>query len=342
MISFDNIKNMHDNRKRKVTDFTCRGTCCDKDLFPEDCDCDFDEINPKVTTTNTTKKKNKFIITNEDDERGRSNAAAQENNQGFDNASFSMDYKSLIFPPYKEYTVTKKNDPTMRFWLLQLPPTTDELKHTIVEALQAKKRAVLQEYAEDGNIFYGVDPRLYILDTCLELVYDYNLLGYKKFKKDFDGGLYFNEGALQRSLNVGIDDFVGEVTEFVCPSRELERIIDPFTKAIAIVETWNTENDFVEAWNDFFGGKPDLSNARFVYLGWKFENYLGWDGRFVKGENNVRQEFSQFNNLILRRFWNRARNTVKALLIMDSIEVWAYYRFRSCGLISEPFDFSFD
>ena len=273
MISFVDIKKMHDNRKCKVTNFTCHGTCCDKDLFPEACDCDFDKINPLVTSTT---KKNKFI--KNEDEWHSDAAAHQENNQGFDDASFSMDYKSLIFPPYKDYMVTKKNDPAMHFYLLQPPPTTEELKHTIVEALQVARRAVLQEYAKDGNIYYVIDLHLDILDTCLVLVHDYNLLGYKKFKKDFDGGVYFAKGTLQQSLNVSIDDFVGEVTEFVCPSRELERIIDPFTKAIAIVEMWRTENGFVEAWNEFFGGKPDSSDARFYLFGvevWKLSR-LGW------------------------------------------------------------------
>lgn len=143
-------------------------------------------------------------------------------------------------------------------------------------------------------------------------------------------------------MNVGIDDFVGEVTEFVCPNKELERIIDPFTKAIAIVETWMTEDDFITAWNDFFEGKSDSSDARFVYLGWKFEKYLGWNGRFVKNQNNVKQVFCQFSSYRLAQFWNRARNTVKALLVMDCIDFWAYRQFRSSGLVDEPFDFSFD
>jgi hypothetical protein len=201
---------------------------------------------------------------------------------------------------------------------------------------------LLLEHVKAGRTYYIMDSRLDILDTCLILAHDYDLLGYKSFKRKWDDGTYYGKGNLYKSLNVGIDDFVGEVIEFVCPSRELERIIDPFTKAIAIVETWKTEEDFIRAWNDFFQGKPDRSDARFVYLGWQFEHYLGWDGRFVQHRNNVKQKFCQFSTLKLADFWKRACNTVKALLIMDCIDFWAYRKFRSSGLIDEPFDFSFD
>lgn len=125
----------------------------------------------------------------------------------------------------------------------------------------------------------------------------------------------------------------GEVTDFVCPSRELERIIDLFIKAVAIVETWRTEEDFIHVWDEFFQGKPDRSDAKFVYLGWKFEKYIGWNDCFVKNQNYVRQVFLQFHR--------DHKITVKALLIIDCLDVWAYHHFGSYGTIDESFDFCF-
>jgi hypothetical protein len=122
----------------------------------------------------------------------------------------------------------------------------------------------------------------------------------------------------------------------------LERINDPFIKAIWIVETWRTEEDYIHAWNDFFQGKADTLDARFVYLGQTIDNeYLGCNGCFVINQNNLQQVFCQINRLNLARFYNRAWNMVKVLLIMDCIDVWEYCHFRRYGLIHEPFDFCF-
>lgn len=63
-----------------------------------------------------------------------------------------MDYKSLIFPPYKDYMEKKKNDPTMRYYLLEPPPTRIQKKRIIVQALCAVRRALLEEHVKEEMV----------------------------------------------------------------------------------------------------------------------------------------------------------------------------------------------
>jgi hypothetical protein len=100
-------------------------------------------------------------------------------------------------------------------------------------------------------------------------------LGYEKFKKDWDNGEYYGEGNLLRNPNIKVGDFIGEVIDYICPYLEVEQIIDPFIKAIAIIETYQMKDAFLDAWNEFFHNSPDQSDCRFVYFGYVQDRYIG-------------------------------------------------------------------
>lgn len=119
-----------------------------------------------------------------------------------------------------------KYNSTVMQYCLQPPPTIIQKKQTILEVLQDRKVVLFQEHAKQGSIYHVVDSYLDIMDTCLVLAHDYNLQGYMTIKKDCNGdGNCYCRDTLQWSLNISIEDFIGENTDFVCPSRELERIV---------------------------------------------------------------------------------------------------------------------
>lgn len=189
-----------------------------------------------------------------------------------------------------------------------------------------------------------------LLDICLELAHDYNASGYRKFKSDYDDDNFYSRGRLvQGNINKttgGQAVFVGEVFDCVSPDRDIEGIIDKFIKAIAIVETWETEDKFLEAWDrDVFKHVGDRSDNRFVHLGWQMNKYLGWNTPALteKERYNLVKKvlFQQFDHRSLSKFWKIAWRTVKALLIMDCINKWAI-DFVSDPDGTEPFDFGFD
>jgi hypothetical protein len=245
----------------------------------------------------------------------------------------------MIFRFYKEYYQQTRNPCTMPM-MVSLPgpmPSITENRMIVLEALMGA-RSRLGPY---GILRTTKDSERELLDKCLVLASEYSFQGYKKFKKDWDDRCYYDKGMLKRSCNLMVDDFVGEVTEYVAPLLDIERIIDPYVKAIAIVETWRGESDFVEAWNVFFKGEHEMSNARFVYLGYSFDKFIGCNHPFVKHDNSARQVFCQFTYHQLGRFWEKAWMTVKALLIMDCLEVWANDRFTRSGIFGETFDFDF-
>lgn len=84
-----------------------------------------------------------------------------------------------------------------------------------------------------------------------------------------------------------------------------------------------------------------MSEDRFVYLGYQFEEYIGWNSPFGIKTNTCFQLHCQFNTFKLEQFWEKAWITVKGLLIMDCLNIWAHDRFTSRGLTTDPFDFGF-
>jgi hypothetical protein len=191
-----------------------------------------------------------------------------------------------------------------------------------------------------------------VVDICLELAHDYNACGYKKFKKDYDIKSFNSQGRLlEGSDGARIRVAVGEVTDYVSPSKEVEGIIDKYVKAIAIVETWKTEDSFLKDWNDtVFTGVGEKSNDRYIYMGWNMKTYFGWNMRQL--ELNDEEEQSeigrmeavsmQFDQRTLSAFWKKAWNTVRALQLIDRINEWALDHARNPVAWRKPFVFSFD
>jgi hypothetical protein len=90
------------------------------------------------------------------------------------------------------------------------------------------------------------------------------LPGYRTMKRSWDDGSFCGGKLKQRNMKVG--NIVGEVVDFISPSVDVKRIIDKYVEAIAVVETWGTEEQFVEAWeNDVFGGEyNEMAGIRYV------------------------------------------------------------------------------
>jgi hypothetical protein len=109
------------------------------------------------------------------------------------------------------------------------------------------------------------------------------------------------------------------------PSSEVEEVLCKFVKSIATVETWSDRNKFIDIWNDMhFPGKLEFSLQRYIRLGWKPEDYVGWD--WVLGNKNrlVKEHLSfvHLDSVRLGYYWDKAWDCVKALLIMDALVNW--------------------
>jgi hypothetical protein len=168
-----------------------------------------------------------------------------------------------------------------------------------------------------------------ILNEMLLMIKEYyKPPGYRTMKKSWDEGSFFKGGKLTKG-NFKVGNIIGEVVDFISPSVEIERIIDKYVKAIAVVETWRTEDRFVEAWeNNVFGGDyNERSDVRYVYLGWKMVKHIGVDHP-VTSDNELDSRMvthtAQFTRSMLSKFWNRAVLTVKAMLILDCLDMCAY------------------
>jgi hypothetical protein len=278
---------------------------CERDLFPDNCDCGFD-FEEKLRRAKQIWLERERMI-------------------------FLSEYPWIVFPPYKTY-----NQGSLLFFLGP-SPTRSERNKIILEELK-EFRSTLQR----PTIYSWVDEDKWrITDICVDLIHEYNWMGYKEFKKDWDSDRYYGEGKLLRNPNLKVGDIVGEVIEYVSPSLQIEGIIDPFVKAIAIVETFQSKDGFIDAWNEFFQGSHELSDSRFVYFGYVQDRYIGWNNPFDREKNSASQSFVQLTNRKLGQFWDRAVMTVKALLVIDCLKAWAHVHFTSHGLYNESFDFDF-
>jgi hypothetical protein len=282
---------------------------CERDLFPDDCDCGFEE---------------------EEEQR----QAARRVRLAIERKQFLAEYPSIIFPSYKIY---KESNGRLGFCLLGSPPTWSERNKMITDELMRFQKTLRKPTILD----WTHEKEWRATEMCLRIVHEYNFLGYREFKNNWDSGNFYGEGRLLRNHNIGDGDFIGEVMSYVCPSLELERIIDPFVKAIAIIETYRNKDSFIDAWNDFFHNSPEQCNSRFVYLGYVQDRYIGWNSPFVKKQNCARQKFVQLTNRQFERFWDEAVMTVKALLVIDCLKEWAHVRYTSRGLYNDSFAFDF-
>jgi hypothetical protein len=110
---------------------------------------------------------------------------------------------------------------------------------------------------------------------------------------------------------------------------EVKQIIDPFIKAIAIVKTYKSKDEFLDAWNEFYHNSADQLDCRFVYFGYVQDRYIGWNSPFNKKINRDSQRFVQLTNRQLGKNWD--------LCLM----VWADAHFISLRLYNEFFNFGF-
>ena len=246
--------------------------------------------------------------------------------------------------------------------LVDINNDDSQLRKKIVQMiLMEEKERFLRNRVEvrhgsNGTVYVEVankEEEEELVDKCLELAHDYDACGYRKFKKDYDNKSFYSQGRLlEGNDRVRIRVVVGEVINYVSPSREVEQIIDKYVKAIAIMEIWKTEEDFLKDWDKrVFTGVRETSNDRYVYMGWKMKLYFGWDmSKLVDLKNTVEHQeklgekeacSKQFDRKTLSDFWNNALNTVRALQLMDRLNEWALDHAHN-PLDSEPFVFGFD
>jgi hypothetical protein len=278
---------------------------CDRDLFPDDCDCGFEIEEEMRRAVKQIRLERERMI-------------------------FLSEYPSIVFTPFKTYK-------SGSLFFLGPCPTRSERNEIILEELMGFRSTL-----ERPNLYSWVNEDKWgMIDKCLGLIHEYDWMGYKEFKRDWDSGRYYGEGELLRNPNIKVGDIIGEVIDYVSPSLQIERIIDPFVKAIAIVETFQSRDGFVDAWTDVFHGSHELSDSRFVYFGYVQDRYIGWNSPFDQDKNCASQSFVQMTNRQLGVFWDRAVMTVKALLVIDCLKTWAHLRFTSRGLYNESFNFDF-
>jgi hypothetical protein len=163
-------------------------------------------------------------------------------------------------------------------------------------------------------------------------------------KRRWDSGTFCRNGRLKKG-NCVVGNIIGEVVDFVAPSVEVERIVEKHVKAIAVVETWKTKENFLHAWeNGVFGGETsDKTHSRYIYLGWKLSKKIGIDHPVTEAnekDSRLLQHSVQFDFRRLGRFWDKAWDTVKAMLLVDCLDMWAFNRLVSG--IDRDFNFGWD
>jgi hypothetical protein len=283
-------------------------------LFPDDSDCGYHE----QQTLHPDKKQKK-----DDGDK-----------------HFLRNYPDLIFPNYSEYYSSQGSPSAGRLLMNAAVDTAcmrKETKRIMIDAILAEDQRMRRHPGE-----YSFTDERQTLATCIELIKEYSAMpGYRDYKKIYDEKKYFNEGTLKLG-NTEVGYIVGEVIDYVTPSLDLERIIDRFVKAIAIVETYRSKDNFINAWNEnIFHNAREYADIRFLYLGWDLKTYIGCDTNLKsKEETAMVTVCEQFNRQQLERFWDKAWNTVRALLLVDCLRTWAF-DYRICPYITGPFDFTF-
>jgi hypothetical protein len=164
---------------------------CERDLFPDDCDCGFEE---------------------EEAQR----QAARRVRLAIKMKQFLAENPSIIFPSYKTY---KESGGRLGFCLLGPPPSWSKRNKLIVDELTRFQGTLRKPTILD----WTHEKEWQATEMCLRIVHEYyGFMGYREFKKDWDSGNFYRGGRLLKNHNIGDGDFIGEVTSYVCPSLELE------------------------------------------------------------------------------------------------------------------------
>jgi hypothetical protein len=188
-----------------------------------------------------------------------------------------------------------------------------------------------------------VSRDLDVIHLLLDLAVDYNCSGYEKFESDWNNYNYCS-GNVDNIRRGNVNFYIGEEKTFSAPRLEVEEIVCRFVKAVGIIETWESEDTFVDEWERIFEGVPEDSIQRYYYLGWENDKYYGW-----KMEGNVvrqSRKFVSFKRRVFKRYWDSAWKLIEATRLMENMVIWA-----GNALMSEdvgrfvrdcPFDFGFD
>jgi hypothetical protein len=218
---------------------------------------------------------------------------------------------------------------------------TKETKEVMIRAIAMEKMRLMR--FPDGLKDYWKEWE--ILNEMLVMVKEYHSPpGFKSMKRAWDNGSFCREGRLKRG-NMQVGHIIGEIVDFVSPSVDVERIVNKHVKAIAVVETWRTEERFIKAWETdvFKGEKRERADIRYIYLGWQLMKYIGIDNPLTEeneGDSHMFAKSVQFDRSKLGMFWNRAVITLNAMQIVDCLYVWAYNQILSG--IERPFLFGWE
>jgi hypothetical protein len=141
----------------------------------------------------------------------------------------------------------------------------------------------LVKMVQDSDQLKLVSRNVDVLHLLLvDLAVDYDCSGYDKFDSDWDTYNYFS-GHVEKIKRGNINFYIGEEKSFSAPRLEVEEIVCRFVKAVGFVdETWDSEQAFVDEWEQIFEGVAEDSIQRYYYLGWVNDKYYGW-----KMEGNV-------------------------------------------------------
>jgi hypothetical protein len=270
-------------------------------------------------------------------EEQQRSSGIRRKNAGVDDRSdieFLRQYPSFFFPYYNEYMM---GDVDRQLSPIMLSRKKDLILHEIAQERMRLKRLTgrLDEYWKEWDV----------LNECIVMLKEYDSPpGYKSVKSSWDSCSFFKDGKLRKG-NMMVGNIVGEMVDFVTPSIDVERIIDKYVKAIAVVETWRTKERFIEAWvmDVFRGERSERANIRYIYLGWRMRNYIGIDNPVMEGESGggMMHVSVQCDTHRLSMFWEHALITLKAMLIMDCLDSWAETRLSSSSIV-RPFKFGWD
>jgi hypothetical protein len=142
---------------------------------------------------------------------------------------------------------------------------------------------------------------------CFEL----RTIGYS----DFDERDDIERGELRPGNPAGV--MVGPVIDFItCWRDDIESLACVNRKAIEMMDTWETFDEYLSDWNLWFDGVPDESFDRVVYMG-KYYHGLAGGHNFVPTPTPL---YEKLNRTTLRMYWERAEERVEALRRIDNMK----------------------
>jgi hypothetical protein len=147
---------------------------------------------------------------------------------------------------------------------------------------------------------------------CFEL----RTIGYDDVKENDESD---ERGELRPGNPAGV--MVGPVIDFItCWRDDIESLVCVNRKAIEMLETWDSIDDFLNDWDLWFDGIPDESFDRVVYLG-KCYHGLAGGHIFMPSPTPL---YEKLNRKTLRMYWERAEERVEALRRIEEMKADIY------------------